>query len=216
MSTRLCLFGVPATLDEVAIVPAIASWLGGHGLPSRACVLLQAPEQVRERRWFQILVDERWSWTFESAAKHLARHFDELSALLFHDGYGVFKFEHRRRGELVLGLNTVGPLIDLYAGRLSETHPQSGFSPDELRALQAKPADALSERERDAVSNYLDAVRIGIAELFPADEAAFLQVGQARQFIEIVAEGQSIAPRTTSDWRGLSSWPSDWDGSIYS
>jgi hypothetical protein len=220
MSTRLCLFGVPTSIDEAAILAAVSEWLAGQpSRPGFAAVGIQADADMLARRWFYVLVDRSWAWTFEATARALAARFDELTAVLYDDRSGVFKFEHRRAGTLVLGLDTVGPYIDVHAGTLKGSYPQSGFSVDELRELGDKPWDDMTPRERDAVSNYAGAVTIGINELFPDDERAFVSMGYETHVHQIVADRAVTPPIVIAKGalpQGLWNFPSEWDGSIYS
>ncbi len=220
MSTRLCLFGVPTSVDEATIIATASAWMAAlPNRPSVAAVGIQRAATVLARRWFYFLVDRSWVWTFESTARGLATRFDELTALLHDDRNGVFKFEHRRAGAVVLGVNTVGPLIDVYAGALHETYPQSGFSPDQLGELSGKAWDDMTPREQDAVSDYSGAVAIGVNELFPTDKRAFVTVGFEKRFHQIVADGQLTAPIVVEENalpRGLWNFPTEWEGSIYS
>jgi hypothetical protein len=227
MSTRLCLFGVSKATDDSAIIDAVKGVFRTYDtLPGPVYVGIQSKAAAKERRFFYLLVGGGLSWTFETMSRHLARAFPEMTSILYHDGWGVFKFEHREKAEngapkLVLGINTVGPYIEVYAGKLAKSYPQSGFTDDELRALHEKNPDDMTEAECKAVMEYKHAVDIGINELFPEDGRRYIKVGYEKSFTPVVLDGAVVASKVAavkeSDLpRGVSNFPSEWEGSIYS
>src|SRR5262245_23290093 len=90
MSTRLCLFGVDPQVEDKAIIGAARAFFEGlRARPQHAFVGIQGKAKAKKRRWFYLLVEEEWDWTFEGVASGLAKQFKEMSAILYHDGWGV-------------------------------------------------------------------------------------------------------------------------------
>lgn len=197
MSTKLCLFGVPPHTEDHEILQRCAQLFAARP-PRVAYVGLQEPLGVRARRWFYLLVDREWGWAFEPLARQLAGGFPDLTALLQVDAHGRCRLEHYATGEpprLVFGISSEGPHVELHAGTLAGMYPQMHFSRDELEALQTKPEAAMTESERHAVFRPLDAVRIGLAELFPDDGDAFLAVGRGGTVFALVEDGRAVEPQ---------------------
>jgi len=224
MSTRLCVFGVDPEMDDKTIVAAARAFFeAAKRRPTCAFLGIQQKGRTKKRRWLYFLVDQGWGFTFEGVAGGLARQFEEMTAILYHDGWGVFKFEHyeTKKGKapsLVLGLNTVGPLIDLYKGKIKGKYPQSGFTVAQLRALEKKSPDELTEAELAAVSEYANAPRIGLDELFPGEGREFIRMGYETKFHRIVEGGQVVEAKIVKegDLPGdLTNFPEDWEGSQY-
>lgn len=216
MSTKICRFGVPPDTTDAAILGACAR-VFEHGEPSTGFVGIQEPERVRQRKWFYLLV-AGWDWELEEVAEDLSRDFPELTALIWMDNVGAFKLEHYRGGadtQLVLGLVSEGPRVDVYAGTITGDYPQLRFSPRELRAMERKPEEELTDLEREVVQDYQNAVSIGLAELFPEDGRAFLSVGYEREVYALVVDGEPVAPRRVRDDQigyGVDNLPYDWMG----
>ena len=121
----------------------------------------------------------------------------------------------------MLGINTVGPFIEVYAGKLVKTYPQSGFTDEQLRALHEKNPDDMTEAECKAVMEYNIAVDLGINELFPEDGRRYIKVGYEKSFTPVVLDGAVVASTVAAVKerdlpRGLSNFPAEWEGSIYS
>src|SRR5262245_21903406 len=80
MSTRLCLFGVDPKVDDKAIAEAARAFFEGlRARPTHAFLGIQARASAKKRRWFYLLIDEGFRWTFEGVGFGLAKQFKEMS-----------------------------------------------------------------------------------------------------------------------------------------
>lgn len=92
--------------------------------------------------------------------------FRVVTEIYHNDQIGHYGFEHRSERD-VFRLGSSGPYLRGDLSRIVGDFPQHGYSNEELMELHFKNENDLTDRERTAITDYDNAVRLGLRACYP-------------------------------------------------
>ena len=197
MSNKLVRFGVPKATPNETITQACAGVIDIlDSAPEDLFVWIQRPslDPSHRLRWFSFYGRQGRHYLISPFVESLTERLTELVVVVHNDQVGAFLFEYRREGSRPISILSDGPLLAplRYSAPITVDYPQRAFTHAQLDAICERAEADLRPAERAAVTEYHNAVTVGLRQCFPDEGRSYLSATDAIDLFQIRAGHQTL------------------------